>query len=156
MLEDLLNNLPHYRLTHTLSTPSPISSISFGHSNHIFAGSGALRGRDSSPAQTREFIDDGSLRVYDLSSFKVCRAVSGLPTEISSVCCFKRPGSDLRDVWLACGRYVSPTFVVQDLFWSHSKTIVSRPIRFKWTPKNWYRRPLTLLRSSSCATTKIF
>ncbi|KAJ6525621.1 WD40-repeat-containing domain protein [Mycena capillaripes] len=87
MLEDLLNSLPDYRLNHTLHTPSPISAVAFGHSGHIFAGS-----------------DDGSLRVYDLSSFKVCRAVSGLPTEISSICCFKRPGSDLRDVWLACGR----------------------------------------------------
>ncbi|KAJ7940461.1 quinon protein alcohol dehydrogenase-like superfamily [Mycena leptocephala] len=87
MLEDLLNSLPNYRLNHALHTPSPISAIAFGHSGHLFAGS-----------------DDGSLRVYDLSSFKVCRAVSGLPTEISSICCFKRPGSDLRDVWLACGR----------------------------------------------------
>ncbi|KAF8212059.1 hypothetical protein K438DRAFT_1902897 [Mycena galopus ATCC 62051] len=48
--------------------------------------------------------DDGSLRVYELSSLKVCKAIRGLPTEISSVCCFKRPGSHLRDVWLACGR----------------------------------------------------
>ncbi|KAJ7685352.1 WD40-repeat-containing domain protein [Mycena polygramma] len=85
MLEDLLNSLPDYRLNHALHTPSPISAIAFGHSGHLFAGS-----------------DDG-LRIYDLSSFKVCRAVK-LPTEISSMCCFKRPGSDLRDVWLACGR----------------------------------------------------
>ncbi|KAJ6597055.1 WD40-repeat-containing domain protein [Mycena vulgaris] len=88
MLEDLVNGLPNYRLDHTLQTPSPISAIAFGHSGHLFAGS-----------------DDGSLRVYDLSSFKVCRAVSGLPNEISSIACFKRPGSDLRDVWLASGRH---------------------------------------------------
>ncbi|KAJ7046977.1 WD40-repeat-containing domain protein [Mycena alexandri] len=87
MLEDLLNSLPNYRLNHVLlHTPSPISAIAFGHSGHLFAGS-----------------DDGSLRVYDLSSFKVCRAIKGLPAEISSVTCFKRPGSELRDVWLACG-----------------------------------------------------
>ncbi|KAJ6630598.1 WD40-repeat-containing domain protein [Mycena sp. CBHHK59/15] len=86
-LADLLNGLPDYSLTQTLHLAAPISAIAFGHSNHLFAGS-----------------DDGSLRVYDLSSFKVCRAVSGLSTEISSVVCFKRPGSDLRDVWLACGR----------------------------------------------------
>ncbi|KAJ7510041.1 WD40-repeat-containing domain protein [Mycena galericulata] len=84
-MQDLLN-LPSYRLNHTLRTPSPASCIAFGHSGHLFVGS-----------------DDGSLRVYDLSSFKVCRAVSGLPTEVSSITCFKRPGSDLRDVWLACG-----------------------------------------------------
>ncbi|KAJ7444934.1 WD40-repeat-containing domain protein [Mycena latifolia] len=96
MLEDLVNGLPNYRLNHTLHTPSPISAIAFGHSGHLFAGSGAL---------TDASTDDGSLRVYDLSSFKVCRAVSGLPTEVSSIVCFKRPGSDLRDVWLACGRH---------------------------------------------------
>ncbi|KAJ7741586.1 WD40-repeat-containing domain protein [Mycena maculata] len=83
---DLLKSLPEYRLNRILNTPSPISSIAFAHSGHLFAGS-----------------DDGSLRVYDLSSFKVCRAISGLPTEVSSITCFKRPGSDLRDVWLACG-----------------------------------------------------
>ncbi|KAJ7172310.1 WD40-repeat-containing domain protein [Mycena filopes] len=86
MLEDLLNSLPHYRLNHALHTPSPISAVAFGHSGHLFAGS-----------------DDGSLRVYDLSSLKVCRALKGLGSEVSSIACFKRPGSELRDVWLACG-----------------------------------------------------
>ncbi|KAJ7174017.1 WD40-repeat-containing domain protein, partial [Mycena crocata] len=81
-----------YRLNHTLNTPSPISALAFGHSSHS-----TFRGL------TDALADDGSLRVYDLSSFKVCRAVSGLPAEISSIVCFKRPGSDLRDVWLACG-----------------------------------------------------
>ncbi|KAF7363588.1 WD repeat-containing protein 53 [Mycena sanguinolenta] len=84
MLEDLL---PNYSLNHVLHTPSPISAITFGNSGHLVAGS-----------------DDGSLRVYDLSSVKVCKAIRGLPSEISSVCCFKRPGSHFRDVWLACGR----------------------------------------------------
>ncbi|KAJ7905683.1 WD40-repeat-containing domain protein [Mycena olivaceomarginata] len=87
MLENLSNNLPDYRLNHALHTPAPISTLTFGNSGHLFAGS-----------------DDGSLRVYDLSSFKVCKAIRGLPAEISSVCCFKRPGSHLRDIWLACGR----------------------------------------------------
>ncbi|KAJ7273297.1 WD40-repeat-containing domain protein [Mycena rebaudengoi] len=87
MLEDLLKALPSYHVSQSLHTPSPISAIAFGHSGHLFAGS-----------------DDGSMRVYDLSSFKVCRAISGLGNEISSVVCFKRPGADLRDVWLACGR----------------------------------------------------
>ncbi|KAJ6502386.1 WD40-repeat-containing domain protein [Mycena sanguinolenta] len=87
MPEDLLKNLPNYSLTHVLHTPSPISAITFGNSGHLVAGS-----------------DDGSLRVYDLSSFKVCKAIRGLPSEVSSICCFKRPGAHLRDVWLACGR----------------------------------------------------
>ncbi|KAJ7097771.1 WD40-repeat-containing domain protein [Mycena belliarum] len=88
MLEDLANGLPNYRLKRALPTPASITALAFGHSGHLFAGS-----------------DDGSLRVYDLSSFKVCRAVSGLPAEISSIVCFKRPGSELRDAWLACGRH---------------------------------------------------
>ncbi|KAJ7709750.1 WD40-repeat-containing domain protein [Mycena rosella] len=96
VFEDLANSLPNYLNHTTLNTPSPISAIAFGHSGHLFAGSGAL---------FHPTPNDGSLRVYDLSSFKVCRAVSGLPTEISSIQCFKRPGSDLRDVWLACGRH---------------------------------------------------
>ncbi|KAK7020475.1 WD repeat-containing protein 53 [Favolaschia claudopus] len=88
MLDELSENLPNYTITHTLRTPAPISSIALGHSNQLFAGS-----------------DDGSLRVYDLTSYKVCKAIRGLPAEISSICCFKYPGSHLRDVWLACGRY---------------------------------------------------
>lgn len=51
--------------------------------------------------------DDGTLRVYDLSSSKVLKAVRGLGSEVSAIACFKRTGSDLRDVWLACGRRVS-------------------------------------------------
>ncbi|KAE9409457.1 hypothetical protein BT96DRAFT_806325, partial [Gymnopus androsaceus JB14] len=60
----------------------------FGHAGHLFAGS-----------------DDGTLRVYDLSSFKVLKAIRGLQNEISSIACFKRPGSELRDAWIACGNH---------------------------------------------------
>ncbi|KAJ7632780.1 WD40-repeat-containing domain protein [Roridomyces roridus] len=84
-MEELLN-LPTYALTKTLLTPSPVSSLALDHAGHLFVGS-----------------DDGSLRLYDLLSFKVLRAISGLPAEISSIACFKRAGSDLRDVWLASG-----------------------------------------------------
>ena len=50
--------------------------------------------------------DDGSLRVYDLSSFKVLKAIRGLGAEVSSVICVKRPGSELRDAWIAHGQKV--------------------------------------------------
>ena len=50
--------------------------------------------------------DDGSLRVYDLSSFKVLKAIRGLGAEVSSVICVKRPGSELRDAWVAHGQKV--------------------------------------------------
>ena len=51
--------------------------------------------------------DDGILRVYDLSTFKVVKAVRNLENEVSSIICMKRPGSDLRDAWIACGTKAS-------------------------------------------------
>ncbi|TFK42297.1 WD40-repeat-containing domain protein [Crucibulum laeve] len=78
-----------YSLHKTLLTPAHISSLAFGHAGHLFAGS-----------------DDGSLRVYDLSSFKVLKAIRGLESEVSSIICVKRPGSELRDAWIACGRRI--------------------------------------------------
>ncbi|KAF8831115.1 hypothetical protein HHX47_DHR1000080 [Lentinula edodes] len=78
-----------YIVVKTLNTPAPISSFDFGHAGHLFAGS-----------------DDGTLRVYDLSSFKVLKAVRGLKNEVSSIACFKRSGSEFRDAWVACGNQV--------------------------------------------------
>ncbi|KAK0191111.1 WD40-repeat-containing domain protein [Armillaria mellea] len=90
-----------YSPVRTLYTPAHVSSLAFGHSGHVFAG-----------------CDDGTLRVYDLSTFKVLKAVRGLGSEVSSIVCVKRPGSDLRDAWIACGTRVhlfqmdSPTMVL--------------------------------------------
>ncbi|KIK59606.1 hypothetical protein GYMLUDRAFT_169355 [Collybiopsis luxurians FD-317 M1] len=78
-----------YALVKSLNTPAPISSLEFGHAGHIFAGS-----------------RDGTLRLYDLSSFKVLKAVRGLKDEISSIACLKRPETELRDAWVACGNHV--------------------------------------------------
>ncbi|KAG6910284.1 hypothetical protein DXG01_011681 [Tephrocybe rancida] len=78
-----------YSIQRTLETPAHVSCLAFGHAGHLFAGA-----------------DDGSLRVYDLSSFKVIKAVRGLGEEISSLVCVKRTGSELRDVWLASGRRI--------------------------------------------------
>ena len=44
--------------------------------------------------------------MYDLSTFKVLKAVRGLGAEVSSIVCLKRPGSDLRDAWVAHGHKV--------------------------------------------------
>ncbi|KDR73652.1 hypothetical protein GALMADRAFT_280791 [Galerina marginata CBS 339.88] len=79
-----------FSLDKTLNTPSHVSSLAFGHAGHLFAGS-----------------DDGSLRVYDLSSFKVLKAVRGLGAEVSSIVCMKKAGSDLRDAWIAHGKQIS-------------------------------------------------
>jgi len=80
----------NFFLQHTLSTPAHISSLAFGHAGHLFAGS-----------------DDGSLRIYDLSSHKVLKAVRGLGAEVSSIVCMKRTGSELRDAWVAHGHKIS-------------------------------------------------
>ncbi|KAK7467336.1 hypothetical protein VKT23_004393 [Stygiomarasmius scandens] len=76
-----------YVLKKSLQTPAHISSLAFGHTVHLFAGS-----------------DDGTLRLYDMSSFKVLKAIRGLGGEVTSIACLKRPGSEYRDVWLACGQ----------------------------------------------------
>ncbi|THU85646.1 WD40 repeat-like protein [Dendrothele bispora CBS 962.96] len=81
------NEKSPYVFKKSLQTPAHISSLAFGHTVHLFAGS-----------------DDGTLRLYDLSSFKVLRAVRGLGGEVTSIVCVKRPASEYRDVWLACGR----------------------------------------------------
>ncbi|KAJ3850747.1 WD40-repeat-containing domain protein [Lentinula lateritia] len=84
-----MNGSCPYVVVKTLNTPAPISSFDFGHAGHLFAGS-----------------DDGTLRVYDLSSFKVLKAVRGLKNEVSSIACFKRSGSEFRDAWVACGNQI--------------------------------------------------
>ncbi|KAH9484368.1 hypothetical protein JR316_0003849 [Psilocybe cubensis] len=80
----------NFTLDKTLTVPAHISSLAFGHAGHVFAG-----------------CDDGSLRVYDLSSYKVLKAVRGLGGEVSSIVCMKRPGSELRDAWVAHGQHIS-------------------------------------------------
>ncbi|KAF8634084.1 hypothetical protein AX15_001086 [Amanita polypyramis BW_CC] len=75
-----------YSLLKTLKIPSSVSSLAFGHAGHLFVGA-----------------DDGVLRVYDLSTFKVVKAVKNLGSEIPSIVCVKRRGSDLRDAWIASG-----------------------------------------------------
>ncbi|KAF8163623.1 WD40-repeat-containing domain protein [Crassisporium funariophilum] len=79
-----------FTLQQTLRTPAHVSSLAFGHGGHLFAGS-----------------DDGSLRLYDLSSLKVLKAVRGLGGEVSSIICVKRAGSELRDTWIAHGKKIS-------------------------------------------------
>lgn len=79
-----------FSLEKTFTTPAHISSLAFGHPGQLYAGS-----------------DDGSLRVYDLSTFKVLKAVRGLGNEVSSIICIKRPGSELRDAWVAHGKRIS-------------------------------------------------
>ena len=102
-----------YAIQDTFSIPAPVSSLTLGHVGQLYAGSGepALLQQMKGGALMiafRFFIDDGSLRVYDLSTNKVSKAIRGLSGEVSSIVCVKRPGAELRDAWIAHGRMVRP------------------------------------------------
>lgn len=88
-----------------LRIPSSVSSVAFGHAGHLFVGSGIEINLSKSVSCWLP-SDDGSLRVYDLSTFKTIKAVRGLGAEVSSIICVKRAGSELRDAWLAHGSKV--------------------------------------------------
>ncbi|EAU88879.1 hypothetical protein CC1G_12650 [Coprinopsis cinerea okayama7 len=90
MLADPKDFAFQFAVSKTYTTPAAISSLAFGHAFHLYAGS-----------------VDGSLRVYDLSSCKVIKAIRGLEGEVSSIICMKRPGSELRDAWVAHGHRIS-------------------------------------------------
>ncbi|KAJ3531099.1 hypothetical protein NM688_g7620 [Phlebia brevispora] len=47
--------------------------------------------------------DDGSVRLYNLPSTTVVRAIRGLGSEVSSICWTVSPKDDSGEVWLACG-----------------------------------------------------
>jgi hypothetical protein len=76
--------------------------------------------------------DDGSLRVYDLSSYKVLKAVRGLGAEVSSIICVKRTGSELRDAWMAHGQKVRHERGVPKI---RSEVIWDRYLGSKWNPR---------------------
>jgi hypothetical protein len=67
-------------------------------------------------------IDNGDLRVYDLSSFKVLKAVKGNGKMISAIVCMKRPGTEFRDAWITSGKQVC----MQRLFHRHKNTSLKR------------------------------
>jgi WD40 repeat protein len=54
------------------------------------------------------FVDDGTLRLYDLSTFKVLKAVRGLGAEIASV--VSLPKSPY-EVFASCGQQVAFTLL---------------------------------------------
>ncbi|XP_006457872.1 hypothetical protein AGABI2DRAFT_190271 [Agaricus bisporus var. bisporus H97] len=80
-----------FSLLQSLTTPNiwQITALAFGHAGHLYAGS-----------------DNGDLRVYDLSSFKVIRAVKGNGKTISAIVCMKRPGTEFRDAWVTSGKQI--------------------------------------------------
>lgn len=98
-----------FALIKTLQIPAPVASLAFWHAGHVFVGSSELNLvslLDAVGAYRVWAKDDGSLRVYDLSSFKVTKAIRGLGSEISSIVCFKTPASESSEAWIACGRHV--------------------------------------------------
>lgn len=101
-----------------------ISLLALVNSNHKYFGRG----------YSDFFLDDGSLRVYDLSSFKVLKAVRGLGAEVSSIVCMKKPGSDLRDAWVAHGKNVSSTLVLAESIFDESCPLYRFQV-FRWIPR---------------------
>lgn len=97
----------YYLPQRTLHTPQPISSLSFGLDGRIFAGSCRLESCFTlKPLNVKVLTDDGSLRVYHVSSTRVLKAIRGIGSEIVSVASLQRSGADIGDVWIACGRRV--------------------------------------------------
>ena len=50
--------------------------------------------------------DDGSLRLYNLPETKVCKAVRGLGSDISSIAWAHSSGTEIGNVWVAAGQKV--------------------------------------------------
>ncbi|KAH6894990.1 hypothetical protein BKA70DRAFT_1375720 [Coprinopsis sp. MPI-PUGE-AT-0042] len=86
MLGDPNDYAFQFSVTQTYTTPAAITSLTLGHPFHLYAGS-----------------QDGSLRVYDLSTQKVIKAIRALEGEVSSIICMKKPRSEFRDAWIAHG-----------------------------------------------------
>ena len=58
------------------------------------------------PACSCGALDDGTIRLYRLPDTKVCKAIRGLGTEVSSIA-FGSPATS--SVWLAVGQHVRHT-----------------------------------------------
>lgn len=66
--------------------------------------------------------------MYDLSSYKVVKAIRGIGDEVSSIVCIKRSGSELRDAIVAHGQKVGNLFflVSASITYAYSPLQVSR------------------------------
>ena len=107
--------LENYDLVKALEIPAHVSCLAYGHAGHLYVGSGEHHSSFIHLTLQSIATEDGSLRVYDLSLYKVIKAIRSLGAEVSSVVCLKRPGSELRDVWLACGSRASRFFPYSNL-----------------------------------------
>ena len=123
-------NVEVFTVCKTLQIPAPVSALSFGVPGHLFAGSGTYNITIQLQLMSLLSIDDGTLRVYDLSTFRVIKAIRGLGEEVSSIVCMKRTGSMLRDAWVAHGTKVSP---YNSWLWTPSWNYADLkiPIRFR-------------------------
>ena len=50
--------------------------------------------------------DDGSIRLYNLPETKVCKAVRGLGSDVSSIAWVHPSGTEVGSIWIAAGRKV--------------------------------------------------
>ncbi|KAJ8472718.1 hypothetical protein ONZ45_g16554 [Pleurotus djamor] len=73
----------------TLQLPAHVTCLALGGHGHLYVGS-----------------SDGSLRVYDLQTVKVVKAIQALGDEVASVACLPKPNQNLDDVFLSVGRRI--------------------------------------------------
>ncbi|KAF9246467.1 WD40-repeat-containing domain protein [Melanogaster broomeanus] len=82
------NEQPSYCHRRTLQIPAQVSCLALGEPRQLFAGS-----------------DDGSVRVYDMATFKVLTAIRGLAA-VSSIALHSQAKSSPSCLWVASGRQV--------------------------------------------------
>lgn len=93
-----------YRHRITLPIPAQVSCLSFFESRQLLVGSGKADYPLIRHLLNVGYTDDGSVRLYDLDTFKVLKALRGLGP-ISSVAF--QPQSPATLLWVASGRQVS-------------------------------------------------
>lgn len=98
-----------------LKTPRPVTALSFASSDTLSVGSGTLRANEMSKYYMNVSLDDGSVRLYNLPSTTVTRAIRGLGSEISSIEWATSPQNDRGDIWIACGNKVNAAKTTRDV-----------------------------------------
>lgn len=89
-----------------IAVPSAVSSLGFASVDSLWAGSG----QSSQPVSQNKLVltavlmaDDGTLRLYNLPSPKVVRAIKSLGHDIA---CIVVSAAAEGDIWIASGRKV--------------------------------------------------
>lgn len=106
-----------YRHHITLPIPAQVSCLSCIETRQLLVGSGTAEFDPLQHPLKVGYIDDGSVRIYDLDTFKVLKAIRGLGP-ISSVALHSQPFA--AHLWIASGRQVSNMTIVMFLLFMGS------------------------------------